>query len=225
MKAKPIIFNAESVRSILDGRKTQTRRPIRGPGNVWHIDQLLGEWPLSETPRQWDGEKYPWRWRGKREPQLGDWIWEVQTDVDDSATWPVRCPYGQPDDLLWVRETQWCSGGYVATDKANFENEGKIPSIFMRRVDSRITLLVKRAWTGRVQDISLHDAIQEGYPDYAFPVPEKKRRCALISKEFNVLLPQVRKWFVQLWDSINAKCGFGWEVNPFVWCREFEVAE
>jgi hypothetical protein len=30
------------------------------------------------------------------------------------------------------------------------------------------------------------------------------------------------KWFKELWDSINAKRGYGWDVNPWVWVIEFE---
>ena len=56
----------------------------------------------------------------------------------------------------------WISGGYVATDPPPCRHCGKRPSIHMPRIDSRITLLVKRVWAERVQSISEADAQAEG---------------------------------------------------------------
>lgn len=220
MKAKQILFNGESVRGILDGRKVQTRRVVKPQPPPCQIG------PDAMFARG-DG----WRYSG------------VVYEGDSVET----CPYGQPGGLLWVRETAkgQCYGGrrgqlpdWIELTYRADEERGRFersdfgpyhftkwtPSIFMPCWASRITLRVKRVWVERVQDISLYDAVQEGYPDYTFPVPDEKRRCALISREFNVLLPKVRKWFVELWDEINKKRGFGWDVNPWVWCVEFEVA-
>ena len=95
------------VRASLEGRKTQTRRPIKCGCNDLHKDgnpvKLLGDWSLSVPPHQYNGGNL-YAWRGKR-PELGDWIETVQTDVDDCLTSRVLCPLGKAGDRLWVRET------------------------------------------------------------------------------------------------------------------------
>jgi hypothetical protein len=124
------------------------------------------------------------------------------------------CPYGQPGDRLWVRETTWRNGGYVATDKSNIAHEGKCPSIFMPRWVSRINLKLTDVRVERLQDISEADAIAEGiqgdgimYYDY--------------SPEGTGLPTQTpRSSYCGLWDSINGK-RFPWASNPWVWVLTF----
>lgn len=84
MKERPILFSGPMVRAILDGRKTQTRRVVRpeiGAGNHVGFSQDLG-WHIW-----WDCAH-----DGPSGPHF-----------TESA--PLRCPYGQPGDLLYVRET------------------------------------------------------------------------------------------------------------------------
>ena len=81
MKERPILFSAPMVRALLDGSKTQTRRPFKLPkGHQW--DDLQGG--MSSGNIEAD------RWPG---------TWHVSE---------FRCPYGQPGDRLWVRETARC---------------------------------------------------------------------------------------------------------------------
>lgn len=105
VKERPILFSGPMVKALLEGRKTQTRRIIRCGCNSIHINRLLGAWPLSRPPYQFDGSERPWQWKGNSPPKTGDWIEECQTDVDDHETYPVRFPYGQPGDRLFVKET------------------------------------------------------------------------------------------------------------------------
>jgi len=92
------------------------------------------------------------------------------------------------------------------------------PSIFMPRAAARIFLRVTGVRVERLQDISHNDAIQEG-----LPAPE-------MSSHFDHnsgLREQIyyRRWFSDLWDSINDKRNNGaykWENNPFVFVYEFE---
>ena len=200
MKEHPIIFSAEMVRAILDGRKTQTRRIVKPqPVALPEIELEAGDVILEDgtphkivAPAKNSGNAAAGRLYRKR----------------------LRCPYGQPGDRLWVRESWWeCTDNndspkYVAdgppptTDRRQYR---KRPSIHMPRWASRITLKVKAVRVERVQEIRREDALAEGVsggcgPNYDF---------ALFG-------------FKRLWDSINAKRGFGWDVNPWVWVIEFE---
>ncbi|WAH51932.1 hypothetical protein LMA04_17820 [Pseudescherichia vulneris] len=77
MKERGMIFNAPMVRAILDGRKTQTRR--------------LYNWkrqPAMEMAERDDGTLWPWA----EDCENGGDIW-------------FQCPFGQPGDRIWVRET------------------------------------------------------------------------------------------------------------------------
>lgn len=239
MNEKPIIFSGSMVQAILDGRKTQTRRVIRGLGNRPHYDRLLGEWTLSEPPCRYTGTEL-WQMRGAS-PSVGDWIWILQTAADDFATYPLKCPYGKPGDRLWVRET-WNRDErnedclFYAADYAIVPHPkahtvkpatypGCKPSIHMPRWASRINLTVLDVGVERVQDISEEDAIAEGvghgfqmnagWPDYQHI--DKHGVCSLTQDT-------ARMSFASLWDSINAKRGFGWDVNPWVWVVTFRIA-
>jgi hypothetical protein len=133
------------------------------------------------------------------------------------------CPYGQPGDRLWVRETwaQCYEGGLlggrvVYRADVGFEGNatkiesGKVipwkPSIYMPRWASRITLEIVNVRVERVQEISEVDAEQEGVP------PQWNGRRGTFIEEFR-----------KLWDSINAKRpGCSWVDNPLCRCISFE---
>lgn len=185
-REKPILMNAFNVRAILTGRKTQTRRVIKS----W-----IGA-DITDVPSSYRGF---WRGMNKR---IGTWVTES-----------TKCPYGQPGDQLWVRETQWINGGYVASDPPNFPREGKTPSIHMPRWASRLTLELTDVRVERVQDISEADAQREGWDISNLP----EGHCYDCTHH-------ARDWFHGLWDSINAKQGFGWDTNPWVWVIEFRVS-
>ena len=235
MKERPILFNGEMVRAILNGDKTQTRRPVVELGNAWHIDRLLGDWPLSQAP-----EHTP----------TGAWVWELQTDVDDSARYIFSCPFGVPGDQLWVRETwaacrtyqgEYPAVAYKATGDIYIGNEkqpvlsvmaGKYglsspdsygaapknikwrPSILMPRWASRITLEVTDVRAERVQEIDRFDAIAEGI---RWTISDKNTVHVYEASK------QTRERFRELWDSIYAKKGLGWDVNPWVWVVMFRM--
>lgn len=130
----------------------------------------------------------------------------------------LYCPYGQPGDGLYIKET-FCdlgAGDNRIIYKATFDDltaemmkqsgHGTPiwkPSIFMPRWASRITLEVVSVRVERVQDISEEDCIAEGVtcPDFINP----------------------RQAYYDLWDSINADRGHSWEKNDWVWVIEFKV--
>lgn len=151
----------------------------------------------------------------------------------------LACPYGQPGDRLWVRETfNWSSerdllprephklcrerAGYLdnrvvwAADGTRVHPEfGKAvwrPSIHMPRWASRITLEVTAVRVERLNDISEADAIAEGCAGWGWHDP--------FSGDADGQTPQEE--YAQLWEKIN---GAGsWDANPWVWIVEFRAA-
>lgn len=213
MKERPILFSGPMVRAILDGRKTQTRRVIKPQ-------------PYCPTP---EGDYYPdpyakthyWCFWGKR-----------GTDAHNKCSVPLfRCPYGQPGDRLWVRET-WATDSQVDNvmprDLSKGEPiyyaasnvwrttgcqpilRGKLrPSIFMMPWMSRILLQVTNVRVERLQDISEADVISEGVRDLGNGFGE-----------FNHARGMQRAVFHHAWEQINGP--ESWDANPWVWVIEFK---
>jgi hypothetical protein len=129
------------------------------------------------------------------------------------------CPYGVPGDRLWVRETwnRTNPGGaeglyYFKADGCgphglNFHgDELWRPSIFMPRAACRLFLEITEVRVERLQDISEKDAKAEG---------------VLVGEPDNQY-PSFRDAYASLWDSLNAKRGYGWDKNPWVWVVTFK---
>lgn len=185
MNQRPIVFSSEMIRAILDGRKTQTRRLMRNQ-------------PPTEFKFVGKETGVHYRWRG------------YSDFYESEANFTVKCPYGQPGDELWVRETLWRNGGYVATDKPLIAHNGKISAIFMPRLDSRITLKITEIRAERVQWITEDDAKAEGAILEGWKIDGR-------------MLATRIQYFKELWDSINAKRDYPWDSNPWVWVVAFEV--
>lgn len=213
-RERPILFSSGMVKAILAGTKSQTRRVVKpqAPADFHALAPKTpgsDEWAFSNLT----GEEVAKNYAGK-------WLL-------------VRCPYGAPGDLLWVKENfrlradqddkrpsddWWKSGAWYAADgPASMPSgcaggAGKLrPSIFMPRWASRITLRITDVRVERVQDISCADAIAEGIAP------------AATSATIDCDTPDPRRAYASLWDGINAKReGYAWESNPFVWCVHFE---
>lgn len=185
---KPILFSTEMVRAILKGQKTQTRRVIK-PQPPDGVGRIRGPELYEPAKVDRNGELVP------GEPVYGVY--------DDWGEWGAKFPYGQPGDVLWVRET-WCNAGvfgyvYRATDSLPVSVKGGWrPSIHMPREAARLFLLIKNVRVERLQDITEEDARAEG---------------AIGIEPISV--------FMNLWNSINGK-RYPWESNPWVWVIEFE---
>lgn len=206
MKEHPIIFNGENVRAILNNRKTQTRRVIKPqPSECW--DSLV--W-LSGIEK----------WRAHH---------PNGSPVPSPASPEWRCPYGAPGDRLWVRET-WgmlndLPDSRDVVYRADYPGEpspearGWRPSIHMYRWASRITLEVVDVQVERMQDITPSDCIAEGIEiianEWSTPWYRGLRNEWKSSREA----------FANLWDSINAKRGYPWADNPWVWAVTFKMME
>lgn len=200
MKERPILLNAEMVRAVLDGRKTQTRRMV---ANV-DSDNCLA---LRKPTKTSNG---------------------IYTHVMDAPKHGI-CPFGAVGDRLWVRETfaghyidddqiqDIKDGRDKASDlceyRADYPNgaqaiEGWTPSIHMPRWASRITLEITGVRVERLASISNDDAAKEGYP--ANPEPYGGQMDQWL-------------WFRQLWDGIYPDQSF--KHDPWVWVIEFKKLE
>jgi hypothetical protein len=216
-REKPIIFSPPMVKALLNTKpgawpakgidpskpcKWQTRRVITRIGGFGFVTEF-GE---STTP----GYKYHFRDKHLR--------WNDVREIE---------PPWLPGDILWVRE-KWhvsaigCGGGQdtviiayaaggeskmmdVSPERALYfsgKGRGRSP-LFMPREAARITLEVKSVRIERLRDITEDDARAEGVTITDYRILDSKTA------------------FVLLWDSLNAKRGYGWESNPWVWVYEF----
>ena len=205
-KEHPIILSTPMVKAILDGRKTQTRRPIKPqPKDTW--SEFM---PVITTG--WSTDL---------------WNFYNPNSFDDCGD--IKCPYGQVGDRLWVRETfcykvdpnteEVCHNEYWyrATDpdivKIDTENQCETspwkPSIHMPRWASRIDLEITEIRAERLQDITPSDAVAEG------ALPYNLHGWLKEVSDFN---------FQLLWDSINGK-KYPWDSNCWVWVISFKKEE
>lgn len=220
MKEHPILFSTPMVHAILEGRKTQTRRVVKPQPP----SEATSAGVMSAPGRDHDGE----------------WSW-LSGDPKDCDSWgfvgdEFRCPYGQPGDRLWVRETHApqadCWGAWeralrgerirqdeltihYAADYSHDERpfiEKWRPSIHMPRWASRITLEITGVRVDRLRDISEDDAIAEGI-----------ERDTGMWRHYGCPTQawiHSRDSYRSLWESINGPGS--WEANPWVWVVEFK---
>lgn len=225
---KPILFNSEMVKAILDGRKTVTRRIIK-PQPLMKLSYIFaghshGKWdyPDKNSYKYW-GEEY------KRPCEI--------PEQEESRLWTPPC---HGDDILYVREafrvqthggdpakgTFWAeieyrSGGKnqiltgLSADAESWMRSRWTPSIHMPKEVARIFLKVKTVSVERLQDISDRDLIREGEIPYVHADESFDREATRMS-------------FLGTWNStIKTKDLelYGWNANPWVWVITFERVE
>ena len=149
---KPILFNTEMCRAILDGRKTETRRVVK--------------------PQPCKGEENP------HQLPSGCWFFDVPSlrfpGTNDKIVGPYWSPC-QPGDILYVRETWFKDAGRYMfkanySDGEKFYRSGKEvqirwrPSIHMPKEAARLFLRVKDVQVERLQDITEEEKLKEGAP-------------------------------------------------------------
>ncbi|CAH5114672.1 hypothetical protein AI2803V1_3729 [Klebsiella pneumoniae] len=210
MTERGMIFNAEMVRAILDGRKTQTRRIMKPQPE-----------PCPRGGHWWPSNVFKTMLHVEEEMQNGQGGWGGL--VGDA------CPFGDVGDRIWVRET-FCPvddtqyGGekwvdYRATPKfeashpAGWDcapNDAEAlkwrPSIHMPRWASRILLEITDVRVERLKSISDRDALREG--------------CSAADMKSGDCVADV---FARLWASIYGSDS--WNANPWVWVIEFKRVE
>ncbi len=200
MSIKPILFNTEMVRAILDGRKTCTRRLVKPqPGkeykNVFTIS---------------DGETLEW---------------VFAEDLPSGSGVCVNPPY-QPGDILYVRET-WkrAANGYYYYESWQKDDIADIikwkPSIHMPRKAARIWLEVTNVRVERLQEITEDECIAEGIYKSSCRGCNATFGCDVCPNEGYEEIEE----FIELWNStIKKNCldRYGWDANPWVWVVEFK---
>lgn len=190
---KPILFNTYMVRSILDGRKTVTRRVVKARNT-----EILGK-------SKWAKDPY--------------WFDVIQTrNGQKIATADKILPPYMRDDILYVRET-W---GYDKNNwiyKADFTSADldRIASItrwqssiHMPKEVARIFLRVTDVRVERLQDITFADIRDEGLTSM----------CAMVG-DLEIALQEWRNLWESTIKKAD-KPLYGWDANPWVWVIEFE---
>jgi len=209
MKERPILFSSEMVRAILDGRKTQTRRVIKiddAPEN-WK-KSIAGTSIVRTSPYDAKLSRYA----------PGDILWVRETWRDRWGMVYANYGTGNAYPIDDVREIEYKAGGNgffvhgcnLCPDEPTVkwgEWSKWRPSIFMPREAARIFLRVTNVRVERVQDITEDDAMAEG--------------CEKLLMETRSALNN----FMNLWNFINSKRGYGWDTNPWVWVVKFHRLE
>jgi len=225
VKGRPILFSGPMVRAILEGRKTQTRRIVK-------LDAELKARGCTSLKGSW------------RDPGLGAGAYLKVPGPHETAH-RLYCPHGYRGDQLWVKET-WTAENVVNRqilvvyrascfrDEFDLINgDGSVdratvkrwkPSIFMPREWSRIILEITNVRVERLKEITTSDAVAEGVGQKEYAArhnasegPALKRLCALAQHYGQPIAA-----YADLWNSLNAERGFGWEKNPWVWVIEFK---
>lgn len=200
-KDKPILFSGPMVRALLEGRKTQTRRVLKGRKDV-NFGCELAPCELAGEINNGDYDNSPFA--------PGDLLWVRET-------WTARMTHGWTiaDARSRMYQEQIL---YRADDGESID--GWWPSIHMPREFSRLTLEVTGVRVERLQDISEEDAEAEG-------VTKVKDHCYVVRgfgyDEAGLCHSRATIPFAQLWDSLNEPRGFGWEANPWVVAVSFRV--
>lgn len=223
MKERPLLFSAPMVRALIAGTKSQTRRVVKAPG--W--DPASPEYGGLTGIKQHADERIG----------LQAYFWHARSALAHG----VRCPYGQPGDRLWVRETwqhyqnsgqraadfsehqRFAANCFYRADESNPRTKplsGKWrPSLLMPRWACRLVLPLVSVRVERVQDITEEDAKAEGVERIsAGPGWECWMGYGPSSS-----CKTARDSFRSLWISIYGEAS--WDLNPWVWVAEWEEIE
>lgn len=220
MAIKPILFNTEMVRAILDGRKDATRRIVKGfiPDDaVWGYTAFTPKGYIScrGTFADGYGEKF-----FKLPCEPGDILyvretWQCWRAHRYEATADVRFRAGGDDVRL-----QFANGNTDSIDRLDYDtfvhkwfshNGEWKPSLFMPKVAARIWLKVTDVRIERLQEITEVQAQAEGC------------NSGLLTGACTA-----RGQFEDLWNSTVKKSDldrYGWNASPWVWVIEFERHE
>lgn len=217
MKERPVIFNGEMVRAILDGRKTQTRRIMKvqpepsktRAGDFWfsskklesmvHVSDFMpGNSPIADCHLFFQEHCCPFG-------PVGERLWIRETFMDLTGT-GIEATTGKFEGFAYRADTP--AGSYG--DEVRKEYGLKwTPSLHMPRKACRILLEITAVRVERLNDISEEDAMAEG-----------------VAPSQHIITPPealYRVGFLKLWQSIYGE--ESWRANPWVWVIEFRRVE
>ena len=235
MSVKPILFNTEMVRAILDGRKTCTRRVIKPQPQsrlcytyAGSHKGCVGKWTYpNRGAREFWGEEYRLPENIKDEELRKQWNPPYHTDdvLYIRETWTEECGkyyYRADYDSDYLDPCETLSGGYPASCRNHPGCDGCMttstrihwrPSIHMPKEAARIWLEVTNVRVERLRDITGLSVQKEG-------IEVEPNECAgkfdFVSELFFL--------FQRLWDSTVKKSDldrYGWDANPYVFVIEF----
>lgn len=205
MAIKPILFNTEMVRAILDGRKTCTRRLVKF---------LPGE------NSQWTGyiKDGLMLYNGRNEPCIRKVPYQPGDIMYVRETWQYLYELDGNEQIIEGTGKYY----YAATDTIPFDTYVDAsgvthecvpwhPSIHMPKEAARIWLKVIDVRVERLQEISGEDLIKEGIDLF---------QSSYVRVAFDE--------FKNIWNSTIKKSDlskYGWDANPWVWVIEFERCE
>lgn len=197
MGTKPILFNTENVRALLEGRKTNTRRVVKfkgGQNPAW--SGYVPDGAVLYGSNNILAAKAPY--------QPGDILWVRETW---RLTGVISAPYAYRADekpLTLVGER-----GEILKVKYKWRSPYHMP-----REAARIFLSVSDVRVERLQDIRLKDCEREGV------------QLNFVESADLVMGPiRARERFSGVWDRTIKPADrplYGWEANPWVWVIEFK---
>lgn len=175
------------------GKKSQTRRIEKEQGRLRWVDGRV---------------EYLNRFGGWQE-----WVSNAKS---------FRCPYGNPDDVVYMREPLYCGANDIAYYKDTEEmarslltgepirwkwQKDVLAGMYMPKDAARSFFRYVDIRVERLKEISDADARAEGFDQTA--------------NLYNFVISP-RTWYSRLWDEINAKRDYPWDSNPWVWVIGYE---
>lgn len=204
IREKGLIFNSEMVRAILDGRKTQTRRPVKFPVH----DKNLG---CELAGNELAGELSAGNYLNSAFGKPGDRIWVRETFQGPLFDYEQMDAYLEDSSRFETPEfCQYAADGGHRPEYQDADDNlrhGWRPSIHMPRWASRILLEITDVRVERLQSITLGDICKEV-------------GCGLY--DFRPATHGFQVW-EELWKSIYG--AESWNTNPWVWVIEFKRVE
>ncbi|HGG04710.1 MAG TPA: hypothetical protein ENK28_04575 [Aliiroseovarius sp.] len=237
MTDHPILFSAPMVQALLEGRKTQTRRVLKGVPS-WAEDQLGTSCftpPGHIEFRGMSPEGYGLKFV-KLPYAIGDRLWVREAwnafgfsqDGDDAWPWPTIPTLKEIQEIEDLgHRVSPPQIVYKESDRARkwFGDQKWRPSIHMPRWASRITQIVTDVRAERLQDITDEDAKAEGVTldRHTYQAPPA---APWFVPGTDVIGASPRAAYAAFWDSLNGKKpGKSWDDNPWVVATEFDVVE